>query len=473
MRVKRFRWDKKYLYWGLTAFFVIVASVLFFELITNLPRLSGIFSALITILSPFIWGLVIAYLLWPLTGLLQRNVFEPLARLLFDKKGTEEKIFTFSRALSVLFSIIAMIVALAAVLGLIVPRLIDILQTIVVNSQTYANTVYGWIERLLADYPELEQFMTATVGNVSESVTDWINRILPELQDFLGNVTSGVVSVVKGVYNVIIGMIVSVYLLYNKEVFVAHLRKLLYCIFALEASERIIKAVEFIDQVFIGFLSGKILDSFIIGVICYIGCLIMKIPYALLVSFIVCITNIIPFFGPFIGAVPSAIIILMEDPIKCLVFLVFVVVLQQLDGNVIGPKILGNSVGINGFWILFSIIVGTGLFGFIGMLLGVPVFVIIYTGIKALADRKLERSGLPTDTAYYRRLDYIDPETGEAVVKVEKRRRTGQKPRPREKKPKTGIETSEKQETPGGASGQAEGETGKAVEDDAPSEEKS
>ena len=471
--MKRFRWDKKYLYWGITAFFVIVASVLFFELITNLPRLSGIFSALMTILSPFIWGLVIAYLLWPLTGILQKNVFEPPARLLFNKKGTEEKIFTFSRALSVFFSIIALIVALAAILGLIVPRLIDILQTIVVNSQTYANTVYGWIERLLADYPELEQFMTAAVGNVSADVTDWLNNLLPKMQSLLGNVTSGVLSAVKGVYNVIIGMIVSVYLLYNKETFVAHLRKLLYCIFALEASERIIKAVEFIDQVFIGFLAGKILDSLIIGVICYIGCLIMSIPYALLVSFIVCITNIIPFFGPFIGAVPSAIIILMESPIKCLVFLIFVVVLQQLDGNVIGPKILGNSVGINGFWILFSIIVGTGLFGFIGMLLGVPVFVIIYTGIKALADRKLERSGLPTDAAFYRKLDYIDPETGLAVIKVEKRRRTSQRSRAKGKKSGITEKRSEKQETPGGASGQTEVETEKPTADDAPSEGKS
>ena len=471
--MRRFRWDKKYLYWGITAFFVIVASVLFFELVTNLSRLKGIFSYLMTILSPFIWGLVIAYLLWPLTGLLQRNIFEPLGKLLFEKKGKEGKIFTFSRALSVLFSIIILIVALADVVGLIVPRLIDILQTIVVNSQTYANTVYGWIERMLADYPELEQLVTDTVGNVSAGVTDWLNHLLPRLESLLGNVTSGVVSVVKGVYNVIIGMIVSVYLLYNKETFVAHLRKLIYCVFTLEASERIIKAVEFIDQVFIGFLAGKILDSFIIGVICYIGCLIMKIPYALLVSFIVCITNIIPFFGPFIGAVPSAIIILMEDPIKCLVFLIYVVVLQQFDGNVLGPKILGSSVGINGFWILFSIIVGAGLFGFIGMLLGVPVFVIIYTGIKALADRKLERSGLPTDSAFYRKLDYIDPETGEAVIKVEKSRRTGQKRRAREKKAKTGIEPPEKQETPGLASGQTEGESEKAPEDDAPSEEKS
>ena len=231
--------------------------------------------------------------------------------------------------------------------------------------------------------------------------------------------------------------------------------------------------MEFIDQVFIGFLSGKILDSFIIGVICYTGCLIMRIPYALLVSFIVCITNIIPFLGPFIGAVPSAIIILMESPVKCLVFLIYVVVLQQLDGNVIGPKILGNSVGINGFWILFSIIVGTGLFGFIGMLLGVPVFVIIYTGIKALADRKLQRSGLPTDSAFYRKLDYIDPETGEAVTKVEKRRRTGQKPHIRGKRSETGKKASSEKEKPGGASGQTEGETEKAAEDDVPSGEKS
>ena len=239
--------------------------------------------------------------------------------------------------------------------------------------------------------------------------------------------TSGVITALKGIYNILIGVIVSIYVLYNKELFGSHVRKLVYCVFSIEAAEKIIKAVDFIDEVFIGFLSGKILDSLIIGVICYAGCLLLRMPYALLIACIIGITNIIPFFGPFIGAIPSAIIILMESPLQCLVFVIFVLVLQQFDGNILGPKILGSSVGINGFWIMFSIIVGAGLFGFAGMLLGVPVFVVLYTGLTGMVNRKLKRSGLSTDGDYYMGIDYISSETGEAVRKEENRRRTGKK----------------------------------------------
>ena len=166
-----------------------------------------------------------------------------------------------------------------------------------------------------------------------------------------------------------------------------------------------------------GFVNGKLLDSAIIGLICYIVCAILNMPYALLVSVIIGLTNIIPFFGPLIGAVPSALIILMVNPFKCLIFIVFIIILQQVDGNFIGPKILGSSIGINGFWVMFSIILGAGLFGFWGMLLGVPIFVVIYTAINKLIDRKLRRSDLPWETASYVDLDHIDPVTRQAVRK--------------------------------------------------------
>lgn len=427
--MKRFRWDKQYLYWGITAFLVVAASILFYIFLTRLNSLKAGLNEFGKILSPFIWGMVIAYLLCPLMNILQRSIFTPLGAMIFrDRENTKQKTFKFARGFAVFFSIIIMIVVIVALIGLVAPRLYFSLESIVLNSSEYLKKAYGWLDRLLVDYPEIESVISAMFGNVSEGIVNWLKDIImPWINSIVGNVTSGVITALKGIYNVLIGIIVSVYVLYNKELFGSHVRKITYCIFSVEAAEKIIKAVDFIDEVFIGFLSGKILDSLIISVICYGACLLMKMPYALLISCIIGITNIIPFFGPFIGAIPSAIIILMESPLQCLIFIVFVLVLQQFDGNILGPKILGNSVGINGFWIMFSIIVGAGLFDFAGMLLGVPVFVVVYTGLTNLIDRKLRRSGLPTDGKYYEVLDYISAETGEAVLKAENRRRTGKK----------------------------------------------
>ena len=230
-------------------------------------------------------------------------------------------------------------------------------------------------------------------------------------------------TVLKGVYNIIIGMVASVYVLYNRNAFGAYMKKLVYCIFSVEAAEKVIMGVGFVDRVFNGFISGRIFDSAIIGVICYIGCAILGMPYSVLIAVVVGVTNVIPFFGPFIGAIPSIMIIFMVSPIKALIFTIFIIVLQQFDGNFLGPKILGNIVGINGFWIMFSIIVGSGLFGFGGMLLGVPVFVLIYTLISNLVNRKLKRSGLPTDGDVYKNISYIDPKTGEPLQRDPERDR--------------------------------------------------
>ena len=221
-----------------------------------------------------------------------------------------------------------------------------------------------------------------------------------------------------GVYNLVIGIIVSVYILSNLEGFTASAKRMLYSLFPVETAEKIREGVAFTDRTFMGFINGKLLDSAIIGLICYIVCAILKMPYALLVSVIVGVTNVIPFFGPFIGAVPSAIIILMVSPLKCLIFIVFIIVLQQVDGNIIGPKILGSSIGINGFWVMFSIILGAGLFGFWGMLLGVPVFVVIYTAINSRIERRLKENDLPWRVEEYSELDHIDPVTRQAVKKA-------------------------------------------------------
>lgn len=415
---KRFRWDKKYLYWGITGFCVIACAILFFMALNYISALGTAVKTLVKILSPFIWGLVICYLLAPLMRALERGAFLPLGRRLYQKskKSNGER---FARNLSVLVSEIIMLALMAALVYLILPQLYSSLETIVVNSNTYIANVTNWVTKMLEDYPEIERYASQLLGTVNTNLMDWIQgTVLPELGSLVTNVTTGVYYVLMGVYNLVIGIIVSVYILSNLEGFTASAKRMLYSLFPVETAEKIREGLAFTDRTFMGFINGKLLDSAIIGLICYIVCAILKMPYALLVSVIVGVTNVIPFFGPFIGAVPSAIIILMVSPLKCLIFIVFIIVLQQVDGNIIGPKILGRSIGINGFWVMFSIILGAGLFGFWGMLLGVPVFVVIYTVINSRIERRLKENDLPWRVEEYSELDHIDPVTRQAVKKA-------------------------------------------------------
>lgn len=412
-----FRWDKKYLYWGITAFSVVAAAILFYMALNYLPLLGKGLSSLIHILSPFIWGLVICYLLAPLMRVMEKQVFLPLSQKLY-KKSKRSDGSRFARTMSVLFSELVLLALLAALIYLIIPQLYSSIQNLVTNVPVYVDTVTKWIAQLLEDFPELEDYVIKTLGEVNESLMKWIqDTVLPSLGSLISNVTSGVYYVIMGIYNLVIGIIVSVYVLSNLEKSAASAKRILYSIFSVEMAKKILEVLNFTDRTFMGFINGKLLDSAIIGLICYIVCAILRMPYALLVSVIVGVTNVIPFFGPFIGAVPSAFIILLVDPLKCLIFIVFIIILQQLDGNVIGPKILGSSVGINGFWVMFSIIIGAGFFGFWGMLLGVPVFVVIYTAINSSVTRKLKRSDLPWEAADYMDMSYIDPVTYQPVKK--------------------------------------------------------
>ncbi len=407
---RHFHWDKKYLYWGITAFCVIAAATIFYMALNYLDLLKSALASLIRVLSPFIWGLVIAYLLSPLVKLLQKKAFGPLFEKIFAKRP--EKGSKAARILAVVFAEIIMLALITGLFFLIIPQLYSSIETIVINSPTYIESLTNWVNKMLTDFPEVRDYVVGMLGDVNTDLVSWLQTtILPRLGSLLSNVGTGVRYVVTSVYNLVIGIIVSVYLLSNTETFIASAKRILYSIMSVDTAKRFLNILRFADRTFIGFINGKLLDSAIIGLICYIGCSILNMPYALLVSVMIGITNIIPFFGPLIGAVPSALIILMVDPVKCLVFVIFVILLQQLDGNIIGPKILGNSVGINGFWVMFSIIIGAGFFGFWGMVLGVPVFVVIYTIIKESVRRKLLRSDLPTDEASYTNLDYIDPVT--------------------------------------------------------------
>lgn len=419
---RRFNWDRKYLYWGMTAFCVIAASLLLYFAVGNLPTIRNGVSRLLGILAPFIWGLVISYLLTPLMRTTEEKLLIPMMEKLCRnrKKDNGRKV---ARGIAVLLCEIVLLLVLVALVSLILPQMLTSIQMLVANSNTYANNLSEWLEKLLANYPTLEEYASNWLGNLNANIGTWLeNTILPRLGNIVTSVSTGVYGVAKGVYNLIIGIIVSIYLLGDRENFLAAVKRLSYTLFSLETAERLRSGLNFVNRTFMGFLNGKLLDSLIIGIICYIVCAILQMPYALLVSVIIGVTNIIPFFGPLIGAVPSALIILMVNPVKCLVFIVFIIILQQIDGNIIGPRILGNSTGITGFWVMFSIILGGGLFGFWGMLLGVPVFVVVYNAVTNLIVRKLKRNDLPTELDAYKEIDYIEPATFQIVKKASVRK---------------------------------------------------
>lgn len=411
---RRFRWDKKYLYWGVTAFCVIAASILFYVIISGFPVIARGVSKIFSILSPFVWGVVITYLLSPLMHSLERA----FSRKTFSAAGARTRKTKTARIFAVLVSEILFLLVIVAFVYLIIPQLYSSIETIVVNSPAYFNKAIDWIRVKMANYPRAEEYIISSLESLSQNLIVTIrDKVLPSLGNVVTGVTTGVFVVVKGVYNLIIGIIVSIYLLAKVEVALGGCRKVLYSIFPVESAENIRLALKFVDKTVMDFIVGKLLDSAIIGLICYIVCALINIPYALLVSVIVGVTNIIPFFGPFIGAIPSALVILLVNPVKCLIFVIFIIILQQIDGNIIGPKILGSSVGVNGFWIMFAIIVGGGLFGFTGMLLGVPLFVVIYTAVKNVVEKSLKKNDLPLEIKSYENLDYIDTATREIHTK--------------------------------------------------------
>jgi len=412
-----FKNGNKYFLWGLTGFIVIALSILFFFGLDYLGSLLKTIGDFLGILSPFIWGLIIAYLMMPLMGWLERRWFMPLGAKL-NKSNPKKSGKRLARSLSVLTSEIVLIIVISALLYLIIPQTVKSISELVANSPTYLDTAYSWIDKMLSNNPQIEKYATQLFGNLNTTLTNWAQKtLLPGIENVITNITTGVYYALKALYNVIIGLIASIYILYNHESFRAHMLKLLYSVCSSETSKRICEALSFADRTMMGFLNGRLLDSAIIGMICYIGCLILKMPYAALIAVIVGVTNVIPFFGPFIGAIPSALLVLLIDPMKCLEFIIFIIILQQFDGNILGPKIVGNAIGINGFWIMFSIILGAGLVGFWGMLLGVPVFVIIYSAVEILINGRLEKKNIPSDVQMYVNLDYIEPETGQFVTK--------------------------------------------------------
>ncbi len=436
--------DLPYFPLGLTALWVLCGGILFYYLLQNLGTVADIIQKVVSVLNPFIWGFAIAYLLLPVTRYFEYRLLNPLATKLTKQ---EQPNGGAPRVLAIAFALAAAGAVLFILIRLLVPTVYDSVTSIYDNYSTYINNLIAFINRMLESNPELAADVTAMTRTVSNELANWVNEeLLPMVTDLLSDVTGFLVSVTSGVYrvlqvvlNILIGVVISCYLLYNREKFAASSKRLLYVVLGVRRSEQVQAVVRFANEAFTGFLTGKIIDSTIIGVITLVCCSLLNMPYPAFIAIIIGVTNIIPVFGPFIGAVPCTVIILMVNPVKALGFVVLIFIIQQFDGNILGPKILGNSVGINGFWIMFSIIVMGDLFGVVGMLLGVPLFVVISAGYDALINLGLKKRGLSTEAALYVDMHHMDVKTGVPVPKRAEQMTVGKKPpKKREESPQSG-----------------------------------
>lgn len=354
-------------------------------------------ASIISVFSPIIWSVVIAYLLNPVV-----NFFERHLRKIVCRKKERSKML---RVLSITVTMILTITLLVSMVATIVPQLIESYNNFSANFSGYWDNLINVAEKLRDKHPDTYDYIVKGISDGRAYATQLLEKLSPQIDsviDTIVNLGASAVSFVLGVADALCGWLISVYLLYNKETMLAQMRKICYSIMPTKRCDRVLEIAYMFDRTIIDFLSGKILDSFIIGIMCFIGVTIMKMPYSVLISVIVGVTNVIPFFGPFIGAIPCILLLMLTDPLKAIWFAIFILILQQFDGNILGPKILGNKLGLPTFWTLFAILIGGGLFGFIGMVLFIPIFAVCYKLFTEYVCAKLEKKNLPGDTAAYK-----------------------------------------------------------------------
>lgn len=406
--------DKKHISLGITSFLVVASSICFYYLLFHGDRFLGKINAILVIASPVIYGIIFAYLLTPIVNSIEKKLLIPLFTKSSEMNSKKKK---WMRFLSVLMTVIIVILFIYGFFSILIPNVISSVKSISFAFPIYVNNLMHFADKYFEANPDIEALFNQLVSTYSVEIDKYLNNtIIPQMESLLKTVSLSLISVLKAMWNLIIGLIISIYVLCSKEIFAGQSKKIIYAIFSTKTANSLIKDFRFISDTFIGFISGKIVDSIIIGIICFIGTSLLKIPYALLVSVIVGITNIIPFFGPYLGAIPSAILILMINPIKCITFIIFILILQQVDGNFIGPKILGQSTGLSGFWVIFSITIFGGLFGFLGMIIGVPFFAVVYAMTRRIIDRMLKKRNLPISTSEYMNLDHIDVNSENAFI---------------------------------------------------------
>ncbi len=408
--------EKNQIGWGITLFLVAVAIMLAYYVIFDSKTIVSSVGSVVDSLSGIIIGIIIAYLLVPLQDGIERNILKPI----YKKRGYDVSIALSAdqkkrkqmRGIAVVLTMVLFVMIIYTLIIIIVPQLISSIREIVNNLPIYIRNIDDYSNSLLVNNPELQELIDSQLTDyyetLSEFVTKHIKPYIPEVSTIVKVASQSVISGIKVVIDLIVGFIVAIYVLNSKERFTTRGKKMVYAMFKEDMANEIIGGFRFVNNTFKDFIGGKLLDSIIIGVICYIGCKFLSINYPVLISVIVGVTNIIPFFGPYIGGIAGALLLVLIDPIKALVFLIFVIILQQFDGNILGPRILGGSTGLSSFWVIFAITFFGGIWGIVGWLVGVPIFAVFYALISRLTNHYLRKRNLSTRTMDYYDLAYIE-----------------------------------------------------------------
>lgn len=355
--------------------------------------ISGVLASFANVIAPVTWGIVIAYIVNPMM-----KFFERVFGKCFERKKAHRKLV---RSLSVAFGLLTLLAVLFAIVAVLLPQVVESVIGLARNFNSYLNNFESWIYKFVEDYPDIYSFVQTQFDNLQPKLTDFINSIVPKLGEWAIKLKDGAIGFIGGLGDFVIGFIVAIYLLFSKEKFIAQMRKFVAAVLPEGGKNAVYSIAARTNKMLGGFISGKLIDSTIIGILTFICMSIMKMDFVALISVVVGVTNIIPFFGPFIGAIPSALLLLVAAPRQVIPFVIFIFILQQFDGNILGPKILGDSTGLSPFWVMFAIFVGGGMFGFAGMILGVPIFAVIYSLVRDFVNYLLERRGLSTRTLDY------------------------------------------------------------------------
>lgn len=392
---------------GITFFLVVAASILFYFALLRLTNLSSIFGRIIEVLKPVIYGGVIAYLLNPIVD----KVDKYLLPVVESRVKNREHARKLTRTVGVFTALFVLIFLIVVLCNLLIPELYLSIRNMVFTLPGQLNRLVNEINEMATGETTTSAFLKTALEEGTKMFENWLRTdLLAMTNELMSNLTVGVINAVSAVFDFLIGIIVSIYILFSKELFSAQCKKSVYALFSPRHANMVLHFTTKSNDIFGGFIIGKLIDSAIIGVLCFFGMSILDMPYIVLISVIIGVTNVIPFFGPYIGAVPSAILIILSDPMKGIYFIIFILVLQQFDGNILGPKILGNSTGLSAFWVIVAILLGGGLFGFVGMVMGVPAFAVLYYVAELFVNSKLEKKKLPSSSEQYDPMSYVDDE---------------------------------------------------------------
>lgn len=439
----KIRLNNKYIKWGMTAFLVLAAAIAFYYFIFHSSNIRAGIGTVIDILMPVVLGLSIAYLLTPILNFVEDRILLPLCRKCGIRKTARRD--SIIRGIGILVTAFLFVALIYVLFYMLISEIVPSVESIIGNFDSYTNNFIKWINKTLEDNPEFSSHIIKVVDNFSDQLEKWLEELVPNTVGLIRTVSISVLNIVGVLWDFVIGFIISIYVLSSKEKFAGQAKKVAFALFERDTANIIIKNFRFTHRTFINFLSGKVFDSIIIGILCFIGISFMKLPYAVLVSVIIGVTNVIPFFGPFLGAVPCTILIFIVDPmhpLNCVYFVIFILALQQFDGNILGPKILGSSTGLTGFWVIFAITFFGGLLGVFGMIVGVPIWAVIFAGIKSFVNSRLEKKNLPREMEKYQNLDYVDDDGFHDCLPVQnkKSKNTAVKPERREP-PQAGTKT--------------------------------